>query len=433
MKIYRITAALLTLVIMAMANMSVAQNLNNSNLTSSAYNRYGYGRLGSRGNTVTRSMGDVGLAVRSSQYTTLSNPASLTAIDTLTMIFTVGLDAQFDTYREGDNTKRNWDAGFSYMSFQMPLWRNFAMSLSLTPYSMVGYNYGTSSKTDLQSPTVSHDTLAYASTHSGVGGINNFMMGLGWRALRTKRMEANLGVNVGWLFGTIQHDGILATSSQSTSTYLTYGADIRGLFLEVGAQYTYHLDASRSITLGGTFSPKLNLSANTQSLKYSSDTILVTDRFRSATKLPSKWGVGLSYNIARKLTIAAEFETTQWSQIAGLDPELQAAEGIFNDTQRAALGAEWQPKTMTNSIWKASRYHAGFSTQSSYLKVNGSTLREVSANLGISMPVNKRSFLDFSVGYSALRPSSGLVREDYITLSLGITFNEMMFFRNKLR
>jgi hypothetical protein len=71
-----------TIIVMALFAMimtpMVAQNLNTSNLTSSPYNRYGYGRLGSTGNTVTRSMGDVGIAIRSNQYTTLANPASLT-------------------------------------------------------------------------------------------------------------------------------------------------------------------------------------------------------------------------------------------------------------------------------------------------------------------------------------------------------------------
>ena len=191
---HAVTFIVLALFAMTMTPM-VAQNLNTSNLTSSPYNRYGYGRLGSMGNTVTRSMGDVGIAIRSNQYTILANPASLTAIDTLTMIFSVGLDAQYGMYSENGSNSHKWDAGFSYMSFQMPLWRNFAMSLSFTPYSMVGYYYGTSDSVAIHSATVRHDTLSYSSLHQGLGGVNNFMLGLGWRVFHNKHVDFNVGAN----------------------------------------------------------------------------------------------------------------------------------------------------------------------------------------------------------------------------------------------
>lgn len=429
-------ATLLSIVILTILSMpSVAQNLNTSNLTTSPYNRYGYGRLGTTGNSVTRSMGDVGIAIRSNQYTTLANPASLTVIDTLTCIFQVDLDAQFGAYHEGGLTDHKWDAGFSGMSLHMPLWRNFAMSLSLTPYSMVGYSYGSSDKIPVISPTSKHDTLTYASAHSGVGGINNFMMGIGWRPFRTKMQEASVGVNAGWLFGSLSHDAEIATSSQATGTYINYNASVSGLFLQLGAQYTYRLNANRSLTIGATYSPQLNLSVDSEALKYSStDSIAVSNRYRSAVKLPQRIGVGVSYNVARKLMVTAEAELTTWSKVKGLNPEMQAQEGLFNDVRRVAVGVEYQPKVLTNNYFKVCRYRAGFSAKDSYIKAGSSNLKEYGANLGISLPINKRSALNLGVGYSALRPGNGnLVKEDYLTLNLGLTFNEMMFFRNRLR
>ena len=429
-------ATLLSIVLLAVLSLpAVAQNLNTSNLTTSPYNRFGYGHLGSLGNSVTRSMGDVGIAIRSNQYTTLANPASLTVIDTLTCIFQVDLDAQFGTYREGSLTDRKWDAGFSGMSFQMPLWRNFAMSLALTPYSMVGYSYGSTDKVPVISPTSKHDTLSYASAHSGVGGINNFMMGLGWRPFRTKTQEASIGVNAGWLFGTLSHDAMITTSSQASGTSIHYSASVSGLFLQFGAQFTYHLNATRSLILGATFSPQLNLSVDSEALKYSStDSIAVTNRYRSSVKLPQRIGVGLTYNVARKLTVSAEAELTSWSKVQGLNSEMQSQEDLFRDVRRVALGIEYQPKVLTNNYFKVCHYRAGFSAKDSYINVGSSNLKEFGANLGVSLPVNKRSAINLGVGYSALRPGDGnLVKEDYLTLNLGLTFNEMMFFRNRLR
>jgi len=435
MNLRKLVAALLSLVLVTfLALPVVAQNLNTSNLTTSPYNRYGYGRLGSLGNSVTRSMGDVGIAIRSNQYTTLANPASLTAIDTLTCIFQCDLDAQFGTYSEGSSKDRKWDAGFSGMSFQVPLWRNFAMSLSLSPYSMVGYYYGTSDDIAIESPTIRHDTLSYSSTHSGVGGINNFMMGIGWRVFNTKMQQASIGVNSGWLFGTIRHDGNVNTSSQANGTYIAYEATIRGLYLQLGAQYSVKFNATRSLTLGATFSPKLNLSTDTESIKYSTDSISLNNRYRNSVKLPMRAGVGLTYNVARKLTVSAEAELTRWSEVQGLNSQMNAQEGLFNDVKRFAVGVEYLPKVVTNNYFKACRYRAGLSAKNSYLKVGNADLNEYAATLGMSLPVNKRSALNLGVGYSTLRPSTdNLVTENYLTLTLGITFNEMMFFRNRLR
>ncbi len=429
-----IAIVVLCLVISAICGTMLAQNLNPSNLSSSPYNRYGYGRMGSVGNTVTRSMGDVGIAVRSNQYTTLANPASLTAIDTLTMIFTVGLDAQLGTYVEDGSRNSKWDAGFSGMSFQAPLWRNFAMSLSLSPYSMVGYYYGSADKMEVQNPTQPHDTLTYGSTHTGVGGINNFMFGLGWRPFRTKMQELSVGANVGWLFGQIQHASTLSTSAQANNTFVMYDASVRALYLQFGAQYTCRFDATHSLTLGAIYAPELNMDVNASTVKYSTDTIMTSDKIRDGIRQPMRYGVGLTYNMARKLTITGEYEMTKWGKVAGLNTQMSLQDGVFNDAYRMAFGVEYLPKTATNNFFKACRYRFGANYKTSYLKVNGKELREFGATLGMSMPVNKRSALDLGVGYQSLLPEGGsMVKENYLTLNLGITFNEMMFFRNMLR
>lgn len=431
---HKLLTAFFMCVIFMIGSVSVAQNMNSSNLSKSPYNRYGYGKLGSLSNSVTRSMGDLGVAIRSNGYTNLANPASLTAIDTLTMIFSMGLEGQYGIVQEGNLTDNNWDAGFSYMSFHFPLWRNFAMSLSLSPYSVVGYSYGSLDKKPINSSTNKHDSLAVASTYGGVGGINNFMMGIGWRLWRNKMNEANLGVNVGFLFGTIQHDAVLSTSSQATGTYVSHDLDARGLMLGLGMQYTHRFNATRSMTVGATFQPKLNLSVDTHEMKYSTDTVMVSERYRSAIKTPMKWGIGVTYEVARNLMVSAEYETVKWSQVNGFNSDMVAEANVFNDVNRFAAGVEYLPKALSRSYFQTCRYRLGFSTQGNYLKVKDASLQEYSLTAGMSLPVNKRSALDFGLGYTRLQPSvDTMVKENYFTFTLGVTFNEMMFFRNKLR
>lgn len=429
------TVSLLLLVLMTMtAGVTVAQNMNPSNLTASPYTRYGYGKLGTFGNAATRSMGEVGVAIRSNNYTTLANPASLTAIDTLTMIFSMGLDADYSTFNENGKTSRDWDAGFSYMSMHFPLWRNFAMSLSLSPYSTVGYSYGNVEKTPIQSPINRHDTLSVASVYNGVGGINNFMMGIGYRVFQTKMTEMSVGVNAGYLFGTIQHSVELTTTSQSNSTTVSHQMDVRGLLLQFGAQYTHRFNATRSLTIGATFQPKLNLSVDTETLKLSTDTLLSNNRYRSSIKSPMKFGIGATYSLARELMVSAEYEMSQRSDVNGFRTDLTPSNNLFTDVHRIAVGAEYIPRAGSNRFWQNCRYRLGFNTKNSYLLLDDKKMNEITATAGLSMPVNRRCFLDFGFGYSHLQPvKDSMLKEDYLNISVGVTFNEMMFFRNKLR
>lgn len=435
MNFFNKALALIFMVMMTMfAGVAMAQDMNQSNLTGSPYSRYGYGKLGSLGNASTKGMGDLGIALRSNNYTTIANPASLTAIDTLTMIFSIGLDADYSVLSENGKTARDWDAGFSYMTFHFPLWRNTAMSLSLSPYTMVGYSYGDTEKIPVQSPINKHDTLGIASVYSGVGGINNMMMGLGYRALSAKMQELSIGANVGFLFGTIQHGVAVTTTSQSNSTSIAHEMSVRGLYLQFGAQYTHRFNATRSMTIGATFQPKVNLSVDTEELKLSTDTIHFTNKYRSDIKSPMKFGFGASYNVARQLTISAEYEFAQWSKVQGFQTDLTKSSDVFTDTHKFAVGAELIPKSNSTRFWHNCRYRVGASTKNSYMLIDDVKLNEISASAGLSMPVNRRCFLDFAVGYDHLEPSkSNMLKENYITFTLGLTFNEMMFFRNKLR
>ena len=238
MKFATKVVALCAAAIFSLSASLVAQDMNPSNLTNSPYSRYGMGKLGSVGNTSTRAMGDIGIALRTSSFTNLANPASLTAIDTLTMLFDTGLTAEWASFSENGVRSIDWNAGFAYMSFHFPLWRNFAMSLSLTPYTMVGYGYGGEEKIEIEGGITSKDSLKYSNSYAGDGGLSKMMMGLGWRPINTRTSMLSLGVNAGYIFGTVQHAGSISISTgQGQSTITTREFTARGLELGAGLQY----------------------------------------------------------------------------------------------------------------------------------------------------------------------------------------------------
>ena len=80
MKISRLIAAAVGL--LAAASGAIAQNN-----TISPYSRFGYGLLSDQANTVQKSMGGVGIAMRSGRQINFMNPASYAGMDSLTFLF----------------------------------------------------------------------------------------------------------------------------------------------------------------------------------------------------------------------------------------------------------------------------------------------------------------------------------------------------------
>ena len=57
------------------------------NNTNSPYTRYGYGQLSEQGSSNSRAMGGIAYGLRDKYQTNFANPASYTAVDSLTFIF----------------------------------------------------------------------------------------------------------------------------------------------------------------------------------------------------------------------------------------------------------------------------------------------------------------------------------------------------------
>ena len=74
--------------------------------TNSPYSQYGIGVLSDQSQGFSRGMNGVGLAYRKGNAVNTLNPASYSSIDSLTMIFDVGLSGQITNFKEG-NTKIN--------------------------------------------------------------------------------------------------------------------------------------------------------------------------------------------------------------------------------------------------------------------------------------------------------------------------------------
>ena len=109
--------------------------------TKSPYSQFGIGSLNDQSQGMSRGMNGVGYALRQGNQVNTLNPASYSSVDSLTMLFDMGLSGQFTHFEEG-NVKRNASmASFEYVVGSFRAWKNVGVSFGVLPYSSVGYDY----------------------------------------------------------------------------------------------------------------------------------------------------------------------------------------------------------------------------------------------------------------------------------------------------
>ena len=109
--------------------------------TNSPYSQYGIGVLSDQGNSFNRGMNGVGLGLRPHNQINYLNPASYSAVDSLSFIFDAGLSLQMTNFKEGKVSKNVKNASFEYVVGGFRVARNFGVAFGVLPVSNVGYQF----------------------------------------------------------------------------------------------------------------------------------------------------------------------------------------------------------------------------------------------------------------------------------------------------
>lgn len=399
--------------------------------TLSPYTRYGYGNLYESSFGASSAMGGVIYGIRSNGQINPGNPASYSTTDSTTFLFDVGVFAQNGTfYQANDNggTREHKTTGnFEYAAMQFPIMKNMGASIGIMPFSSVGYRFGT--KQNIAG--------GVENIYEGTGGVSEVYAGLAYKLFN----RVSLGVNAGYLFGTITHTGgSYFNNSQVNNSYITNSFNIKAIKTDIGLQYSQPIGKDL-LTIGAVYTPKINprskiegYETTTGSGGTSIDTVQI-DQNTNKFSLPQSFGIGASYKIGPKWLIAADYTYQDWK-----DAKYFGETNQLNCRQKIAGGVEFLPSTDTRAFFKKLKYRFGGYYSDSYLKTNtGSGLEEFGLSAGVGIPIKNSymettgSMINVSFEYINKRPTTGsLIKEDYFRVTLNMTFNELWFFKRKL-
>ncbi len=390
--------------------------------SSSPYSRYGYGQLHEPILGQSLAMGGTAIGLRSSRAVNPMNPATYSAIDSLSFLFDFAYTADIATFRENGVKEKASSYSLDHIVLKFPLAKNLGVSMGLYEYSQVGYSYNSSG--NLPSMEGDAQEVSYVESYTATGGINNLYLGASYSLFN----HLALGFNWNCKFGDISYSQSLTYPSHSaySSMAVVNSMSLRQSSFEFGLQYFQNINRKNGFVLGVTYEMATPFKADVTTTSIVLDTLVVKKDDSFGT--PEKFGIGLSYVFDDRFTLALDYEQQNWASA----PFFSRTDTL-SDTRRFAIGLEYLPSKYGEYYYQVVKYRLGFHYADSYVKVAGGNLKDVGLSFGLGMPLrNQRSSLNVSFEFGkTLTPASATLKENYARMSVGVLFNEVWFMKRR--
>ena len=159
--------------------------------TNSTYSRFGLGLLNDQSNGFNKTMGGAGLGVRIGNRVNTVNPASYSAIDSLSLILDVGMRGTFGQMKQGSTKVGVQNASIDYVHAGMHIAKRLGLAIGFMPYTSIGYEFSSPESPVAVNPNTTQ-TITNSNRYEGSGGLNQAYIGLGWKVYRGLSVGANL-------------------------------------------------------------------------------------------------------------------------------------------------------------------------------------------------------------------------------------------------
>lgn len=397
-----------------------------SNSENAPYSRFGLGEWASGINEQIKGMGSISSAYSNPYSINSDNPASYASLK----LTTYEAGAQF-SIRNVITTGSSYATGsatLSHINIGIPLGKYAGMCFGLKPVTHVYYR--------LQD-TSSIDSLGQVRhLYSGEGGLNYAFIGFAG-----KIKGFSLGFNFGYIFGTNRNSSELINLNDTSSLVnsgFTTSTKIGGVNYKLGASYETNLNKKLMLRIGATASLSQKLTANRDNYwlsyrnsggTYQIDTIKADSFSKGTYKLPFIYSAGFIIGDGLHWSAGLDYTATQWSQYTnyGIPDSLQ-------NSMRIGIGGEYTPDPL--SVYKYFQrvtYRLGFYYGTDEVKLRNTNLNYYAVTVGASLPFKRsqdRINAAMEIG-SRGTTANGLVRENFVKFSLGISLNDRWFVKRK--
>lgn len=389
----------------------------------SLYSRFGLGSIENSQSIRSAGLGGFGTSDLVQDYVSTSNPASWSSLTSTRFQFGTVLignsseDASLSTYAA--------QAYFSGFSFGFPVSgkHGIGVSLGLLPFSSVNYDM----KLTGSDSRIGSDYLQEA---KGEGGLAKLYIGSSWKPFSDFRIGAALN----YYFGKISyHNTVTFNDGTSLKTDFNKSYRMKGVGFDAGL-ITPELSGFLGVE---DIIPGIRLGvAMNYFNEFTSDSLfaggnnIVIDTLNygaGSAKVPLKLSLGASLQLNRFMKVHFDVMTQSWSsyEVNGLkDPYMQ-------DMTRFGAGFEYREKDRDRNF-DSYIYRGSVFYEKTPIVINGQSITEIGASVGISFSLSPESYFDLGLQYIHKGTTeSGLVKENIFRLHAGMSLGEIWFLQQE--
>lgn len=409
----------------------------------SPYTMYGIGEVNTPGTLQMRSMGGVGVAMRSAGVVNLLNPAAFSAAPAKTFLFNFGLEGQnyYNSQMIDNAAKRTAYNTFNFhdVAFQFPVAKGLGIGFSLAPYSSVGYRTKYYHEYDAMDPVFGQvGNVLY--TYQGEGDVTEVKIGMGWEVFK----NFSIGAAFQYYWGSIDRSFVMTPSAITGegSPVSTMGSSeyvISSVKGQVGFQWSPVRTSRRILTIGAAYDFGGDLNPEVTNRIYSSDINYSTvkgDTTHMKLVLPRQINAGFYYQTP-KWSFGVDYVYQNWGSSNG-NAEMTGTTGsgentynyevAYTNTSTVKAGVEFTPNRYdVRNFLKRLSYRAGFRYGTYNQSYDGNKLSQWAVTAGFGIPVKLWAVSAIDVGLEYGRRGYnvaerlGLVRQQYFKIAVGFT------------
>ncbi len=392
--------------------------------TSSPYSFYGIGDVRFKGTAETRSMGGVSV-FPDSIHINLQNPAQFASLK-LSTLTTGGTYAntKFKTESQEEKARRT---SLDYLAVGIPTGK-LGFGFGLIPYSSVGYKI--QKFADANSPITRR--------YNGIGGVNKAFFGVGYKLSE----KFNIGADVQYNFGTIETKSLRFVDGVQFGTRELNHSDLRGVNFTTALTYQTKFKNKLSFFSSFVLTPGANLklenSRNIATVQFFSqggerviDKVDI-DVANTTLKLPTKVAFGAGFGQVKKWLVGSEVVFQKTSDLGNRFNDIDNVS--YENATRYSIGGYYIPNYNSYSSYlKKVTYRGGLRYENTGLIINNKSINDFAVNLGLGLPMSG-TFSNINLGLEIGKKGTkyyGLVEENYVNITVGLSFSERWFVKRK--
>lgn len=391
----------------------------------SPYSMFGIGKMSYEGSAYNHAMGGIGIGMRDNRVINYTNPASITARDTLSFMLDFGVNQQ-NLYNRDSRTSSAYNVfNMQNVVMSFPIYRKSAFMVGIAPFSNTGYKY-LSTETD---PDIVADIGDVKYRKYGTGSI--YQLFFGGAVMLFDRIS--VGAEAIYYFGYInKHNDVLFNSSSMYNTISTgWDYKVHCFSGKFGLQYIQPIKKNDSqLVIGGTYRLGNSLKGDIARYAFSaSDTVMYGNTGNASFDIADEFGVGISYRVGKKWALGADFIQQNWHGSSFPDNSMWT-DFSAADARYYRAGFEFTPNIYDIRYYmKRVTYRAGAYFEESYVKVNGHRVNSFGVTFGASFPIF-RWHNAISVAVDIRQRGTlkyNMVRERYVNFILNINLHDIWF------